>query len=54
MTREALAGLAGIAPSYVTEIENGRKPGSFDALAKLATALKISLDDIAAWTMQKA
>jgi DNA-binding XRE family transcriptional regulator len=54
LTREALAALAGVAPSYVTEIETGKKPGSFDALAKLAAALKISLDDIAAWTTQKA
>ena len=53
LTREALAASAGVAPSYLTEIETRKKPGSFDALAKLAAALKISLDDIAAWTMQK-
>jgi len=50
LTREALAASAGVAPSYVTEIETGKKPGSFDALVKLAAALKISLDDIAVWT----
>jgi ribosome-binding protein aMBF1 (putative translation factor) len=50
LTREGLAAMAGVAPSYLTEIETGKKPGSFDALAKLAGALKISLDDIAAWT----
>jgi DNA-binding XRE family transcriptional regulator len=49
LTREALAATAGVAPSYLTEIETRKKPGSFDALAKLATALQISLDDIAAW-----
>jgi ribosome-binding protein aMBF1 (putative translation factor) len=53
LTREALAAAAKIAPSYVSEIETGRKPGSFDALAKLAAALQISLDDIAAWTTLK-
>jgi DNA-binding XRE family transcriptional regulator len=53
LTREALAALAGVAPSYLTEIETGRKPGSFNALAKLAAALKISLDDIAAWTAER-
>jgi ribosome-binding protein aMBF1 (putative translation factor) len=53
LTREALAALSGIAPSYVTEIETGKKPGSFHSLAKLATALKISLDEFAAWTTQK-
>ena len=49
LTRESLASKAGIAPSYVTEIETGRKPGSFDAMIKLAAALDISLDDLAAW-----
>ena len=46
--RDALAA-AGIAPSYLTEIETRRKPGSFAALAKIAAALRISLDDLAAW-----
>jgi DNA-binding Xre family transcriptional regulator len=47
--RDALAAAAGIAPSYLSEIETRRKPGSFAALAKLAVALHISLDDLAAW-----
>ena len=47
--RDALAAAAGIAPSYLSEIETRRKPGSFAALAKLAAALHISLDDLAAW-----
>jgi DNA-binding XRE family transcriptional regulator len=49
LTREMLAERAGVAPSYVTEIETGRKPGSFDALARLGHALDISLDDLASW-----
>ena len=49
LTREGLATAAGIAPSYLSEIETRRKPGSFSALAKLAAALHISLDDLAAW-----
>jgi DNA-binding XRE family transcriptional regulator len=49
MTREALAAAAGVSPSYLTEIETRRKPGSFDAMMKLAGALNIALDDIAAW-----
>jgi hypothetical protein len=50
LTREALAAAAaGIAPSYLSEIETRRKPGSLGALAKLAAALCISLDDLAAW-----
>jgi DNA-binding XRE family transcriptional regulator len=50
LTREALAALARVSLSSLTEIETGKQPGSFDALAKLASALRISLDDIAAWT----
>ena len=49
LTREALAAAAGVAPSYLSEIETRRKPGSFSALAKLAAALQLSLDDLAAW-----
>ncbi len=49
LTREALAAEAGVSPSYVTEIETRRKPGSFRAIAKLAAALRVPLDDIAPW-----
>jgi DNA-binding XRE family transcriptional regulator len=49
LTREALAAAAGVAPSYLSEIEARRKPGSFTALAKIAAALRVSLDDLAAW-----
>jgi ribosome-binding protein aMBF1 (putative translation factor) len=49
LSRDSLAAAAGIAPSYLTEIETRRKPGSFAALTKLAAALSISLDDLAAW-----
>jgi transcriptional regulator with XRE-family HTH domain len=36
-----------VAPSYLSEIETRRKPGSFNAIAKLAGALRVPLDDIA-------
>jgi len=49
LTREALAATAGVSPSYLTEIETGRKTGSLHAIMKLAMALRVSLDDIAAW-----
>jgi DNA-binding XRE family transcriptional regulator len=49
LTRDALAGAAGVSPSYVSEIETRRKPGSLDAMIKLAAALRVSLDDITAW-----
>ena len=49
LTREALAQAAGVWPSYLTEIETRRKPGSLAAMIKLAAALRVPLDDIAAW-----
>jgi len=53
LTREVLAGKAGVAPSYLTEIETRRKPGSFDALAKLAQALDVSLDELVPWMRRR-
>jgi ribosome-binding protein aMBF1 (putative translation factor) len=42
----ALAATAGMAPSYLVEIETGRKTGSIDAFRKLARALDVTLDDL--------
>jgi DNA-binding XRE family transcriptional regulator len=47
MTGKALAAVAGVSSAYLSEIEAGKKPGSFDAMAKLAKALGVSLDDLA-------
>jgi len=44
LTARGLAEAAGVAPSYLSEIENARKPGSFDAMARIAAALKVPLD----------
>ena len=49
MTLQDLSATTGIAQSYLTEIETGRKPGGLDAIIKIATALKVSLDDLVAW-----
>jgi ribosome-binding protein aMBF1 (putative translation factor) len=46
LTQRALAALAGVAPSYLADIENGRKPGSADARSRLAKALEVSMDDL--------
>lgn len=47
ITAKTMAAAAGISAAYLSEIESGKKPGSFDAMAKLAKALGISLDDLA-------
>ena len=41
-----LANVAGIAPSYLSDIENGKKPGSVKAMKRLAGALNITVDDL--------
>ena len=46
LTQRALAALAEIAPSYLTEIEKGRKPGSARALARIAQALQVAMEDL--------
>ena len=46
LTQRALAARAGMAASYLADIESGRKPGSADALSRLAGALGVSIEDL--------
>ena len=46
LTLSALAARAGVAASYLSEIESGRKPGSVAAFRKLAETLDLSVDDL--------
>jgi DNA-binding XRE family transcriptional regulator len=46
LTGTRLAELSGVPQSYISEIETGRKPGSFEAMIKLSRALNVSLDDL--------
>jgi hypothetical protein len=48
-TARALATRAGISPAYLSQIETGKKPGSFDAMAKLARALGVDMEDLERW-----
>ena len=41
-----LATAAGVAASYLSDIENGKKPGSAKALKRLAIALNVAVDDL--------
>ena len=41
-----LAAAAGLAASYLSNIENGKKPGSIKAMKRLATALNVTVDDL--------
>jgi ribosome-binding protein aMBF1 (putative translation factor) len=46
LSAQTLADRAGIARSYITEIETRRKPGSAAALRRLATFLSVTVDDL--------
>lgn len=48
-TLARLEALSGVPSSYISEIVNRKKPGSADALSRLAGALDISLEDLTAW-----
>ena len=41
-----LATAAGIANSYLSDIENGKKPGSINAMKRIAIALDVTIDDL--------
>ena len=35
--------------AYLSQIETAKKPGSFDAMAKLARALGVAMEDLEPW-----
>ena len=49
LSARALAARAGISAAYLSQIETGKKPGSFDAMAKLARALGVDMEDLEPW-----
>ena len=46
LTAKAMAGKAGVSAAYLSEIESGKKPGSLDAMAKIARALGVQVDEL--------
>ncbi|MCK0198974.1 helix-turn-helix domain-containing protein [Ancylobacter sp. 6x-1] len=47
LSARAVAEKIGIAPSFLSQIENGKREGSVETLKKIAKALGVTLDDIA-------
>ena len=45
-SQRELAAAAGVSAGYLAEIETGRKPGSVLALARLARALQVQMEDL--------
>ncbi len=46
LTQEALATSAGVGKSYISQLEAGRKSGSIDAMRRLASVLKVDIEDL--------
>lgn len=46
MRAKDLAAASGIASSYLSAIETGKKPGSVSALKRIAAALGVTLDEL--------
>ncbi len=46
LTAQALAEAAGLAQSYVSQIETGKRDGTVDTLVKLAGVLGVLVDDL--------
>jgi DNA-binding Xre family transcriptional regulator len=49
LSARALASRAGISAAYLSQIETGKKPGSFGAMAKVARALGVEMEDLEPW-----
>jgi DNA-binding XRE family transcriptional regulator len=47
LTLKRLSEEAGVPQGHLSEIETGKKPGSLDAMARIARALAVPLDDLA-------
>jgi transcriptional regulator with XRE-family HTH domain len=54
LAQRSLATAAQISPSYLAEIESGKKPGSADALQRLALFLEVPMENLSAHTFATA
>ena len=49
LTLEVLADRIGVSKGYLSQIEQGRKPGTLGVFRRLADALGVFIDDLAGW-----
>lgn len=47
LSQSELASQAGISPSYLSQLESGKRDGTMEVLAAIASALNVTLDDLA-------
>ena len=49
LTLDVLAARIGVSKGYLSQIEQGRKPGTLGVFRRLADALGVFIDDLAVW-----
>ena len=49
LTLEVLAERIGVSKGYLSQIEQGRKPGTLSVFRRLADVLDVPIDDLAGW-----
>lgn len=46
LAQSELAGMSGISPSYLSQLESGKRKGTAEVLGAIATSLKLTLNDL--------
>mgnify|MGYP003618248024 FL=1 len=46
LSQSELAATAGISPSYLSQLESGKRDGTLEVLSAIASALNVTLDDL--------
>ena len=54
LTRDVLAERIRVSKGYLSQIEQGRKPGTLSVFRRLADSLGVSIDDLAGWAKNEA
>ena len=53
-TLESLAERVGVSKGYLSQIENGRKPGTLGILRRISIILSVTIDDFVEWNEEEA
>ena len=53
-TLESLAERVGVSKGYLSQIENGRKPGTLGILRRISIVLSVTIDDLVEWNEEEA
>ena len=53
-TLDSLAERVGVSKGYLSQIENGRKPGTLGILRRISIVLSVTIDDLVEWNEEEA